>query len=59
VSQAKPVVELFSRREDGSWSFRESAGMEARLTLESLGCEIALADIYDKVEFRPEEQARG
>ena len=57
VSQAKPAVERFLRREDGSWSFHESAGMDAMLTIESLGCEIALADIYDQVEFRPEEQA--
>ncbi len=59
VSQAKPHIERFAREVDNGWKLYESSGMDSSLVLESLGCEIALADIYDKVEFRPEEQARG
>jgi Uma2 family endonuclease len=59
ISQAKAYVERFVRQDDHSWKLYESSGMDSRLVLESLGCEIALSDIYDKVEFRPQEQARG
>lgn len=51
VSQSEPRVEQFLRQEDGIWLFKAFAGRDARMPLPSLGCEIALAEIYDKVEI--------
>lgn len=51
VSQTEPRVEQFLRQEDGIWLFKAFAGLGVTMPLPSLGCEIALAEIYDKVEI--------
>lgn len=48
VSQDEPLVEQYTRQEDGAWSLREHrAG--GRLWLEAIGCEIAVDEMYLKV----------
>jgi Uma2 family endonuclease len=49
VAQDRAVVERYSRHGD-HWILTESAGLEATLDLPSIGCTLALRDIYDKVE---------
>ncbi len=51
VSQDRPRLEHFSRRPDGTWSHTELDGAEAGLTLDSVNCRVALADIYDRINF--------
>jgi Uma2 family endonuclease len=51
VSQDRPLVEHFSRRPDGTWSRAELSGTGAAFTLESVNCRLALADVYDRIEF--------
>jgi len=51
------LVEHFARQADASWVLKSYAGLEAVLSIPSNGCELPLADIYDKVEW-PEEEAR-
>lgn len=41
-----PHVEVFTRQNDESWIFREYRGMESSVTLTSVGCTLALSDIY-------------
>jgi Uma2 family endonuclease len=53
VSQEEPRIERFFRNDDGTWTLTEAAGLEATLRLPSLGIEIALREVYDKVEFPP------
>ena len=51
VSQDRPRLEHFSRQPDGTWSHAELDGTDAVLTLDSVNCRLALADIYDRIDF--------
>ena len=51
VSQTEPRVECFRRGAEGVWTLHETLGMEAVVHLESVGCGIAMAGIYDKIDF--------
>ncbi len=53
VSQDQVRVDKYTRQPDGIWRFDVMTGREARVRLESLGCEIALADFFDGVELAP------
>jgi Uma2 family endonuclease len=55
ISQDTPHVERFVKHEEG-WVLIDAEGMEATLRLESLGCELALAEIYDRVTFPSSER---
>ncbi len=55
VSQTEPRVEVFRRQAGGTWLLSESAGLDASCALESLACNIKLADIYSQVTFATEE----
>ena len=58
VSQDRRRVERYVRHGDG-WVLTEVSG-EASLVIETLGCTIPLADLYDRVEFpAPDERERG
>lgn len=46
VSQHEPHLELFVRRDDGTWSLLE-AEAEQRLPIEPLGVEIAVDEVYE------------
>ena len=54
VSQDEPRMEIFRRQAGGAWLFSEAAGLEAVCRFESLECQVALADIYEKVIFSAE-----
>jgi Uma2 family endonuclease len=49
VAQDEPRIERFLRQEGGLWLFGEAAGLDASLLLPSIGCELRLAEVYDKV----------
>jgi Uma2 family endonuclease len=51
VSQDNPHVEHFRRQEDNAWLYTDTSGLEAHITLESVGCTLALADMYEQVTF--------
>lgn len=51
VSQEEPKIERFLRNDDGTWTLTEVSGPDAVLPLPSLGVEISLREVYDKVEF--------
>jgi Uma2 family endonuclease len=55
VSQNEPRAELYRRQAGGGWLLTESAGLDSSIRFDSIGCQIALADIYEKVTFNPEE----
>lgn len=54
IDQNKPLVEHFARLPDGCWVLSEHKGMDGMVTLESIDCTLALADVYDKIEFDAE-----
>lgn len=51
VSQLEPRVELFERGENGHWDYTTVIGLTKSVTLSSLGVTVALAEIYDQIDF--------
>jgi Uma2 family endonuclease len=51
VSQDGPRIERYLRQQGGLWLFGEAAGLAGSLTLDSIGCVLRLAEVYDKVRF--------
>jgi Uma2 family endonuclease len=50
VSQNTAHVEHYSRQGE-QWVLRDVVGLDAVVRLESIGCTLALADVYEKVQF--------
>lgn len=53
IAQDRPQVEVYIRQLEGKWEYTRLVGLEARLHLSVIGCELTLADIYARVEFPP------
>ena len=51
VSSEQIGAELFTRQPDGGWHLITVGRMEDSLDLQSVGCRLALADVYEKVEL--------
>lgn len=51
VSQDRPRVEHFLRQDGHVWLYTEVSGLDSSVSLASVGCQIPLAEIYDKVVF--------
>jgi Uma2 family endonuclease len=51
IAQHRPHVESYRRQPDQRWVFAESDGLDDSLPLDAIDCKLALAEIYDKVEF--------
>ena len=53
VSQDEARIELYSRQSDGSWRYDVATGLQAVLPLDTIGCELRLAEVYVRVVFPP------
>jgi Uma2 family endonuclease len=53
ISQDDYVVEHLSRGEDGRWTLTDAHGLDATLSLPSVGCQLELRRIYARVELLP------
>jgi Uma2 family endonuclease len=51
IAQDRPHVERFTRQPGGQWLLSEVNGLEAALSLPSVGCELALSRVYHMVTF--------
>jgi Uma2 family endonuclease len=51
IAQHRPHIEHFARQAEETWLFSEVKSMAAALELPSIGCTLAVADIYEKVIF--------
>jgi Uma2 family endonuclease len=51
VSQNNRHVTQYVRQADGRWLLADIRGAEARVELSSVGCALALAEIYERVEM--------
>ncbi len=51
IAQDKAYIEHYVRQGTDEWLLREASGRDATLTIESIGCILALADVYEKVDF--------
>jgi Uma2 family endonuclease len=54
VSQDQPLIEHFSRQDDGSWSRKQITGLKAQVAIPSIQCTLRLADVYDRIAFKKE-----
>lgn len=54
VTQVKPFIDHFSKRDGEAWMLVSVEGLESALHLASIHCTLPLAEIYDRVEFPPE-----
>src|SRR5271157_1026194 len=48
-------IDRYTRRPDGQWLLTSASKPEETLDLESVGCRLAVADLYEKVDFTPPE----
>jgi Uma2 family endonuclease len=51
IAQDRPRIERFARQDDDEWLLTVRNGPEATITLPSIGCELALSEVYRKVTF--------
>ena len=54
LSQRRPIVEHYTRQADDRWVLTEIRELENVLRLPSIGCDLPLSEIYERVEFPPE-----
>ncbi|MFZ1640136.1 MAG: Uma2 family endonuclease [Candidatus Contendobacter sp.] len=50
IAQYRPHVESYRRQPDHQWLLTECNGLDGTLRLQSIDCDLALAEVYDKVE---------
>ena len=55
VASESVDVELRTRQPDGRWILTSADRLEDTLDLQSIGCRLSLADLYEKVEFGERE----
>lgn len=51
VSQEEPMVESYYKEGESRWIYTVAKGIEQAILFQSLGCEIALKEIYRKVDW--------
>ena len=49
VAQDRPRVERYTREGDGLWLFSETNGLDGVVSIDSVGCTLALRDVYERV----------
>ena len=52
ISQHEPRVETYLRKPEGSWRYQSVEGLDASVTLSSIGIEVPLSEIYRGISFR-------
>jgi Uma2 family endonuclease len=55
IAQDSPRIERYLRQKDGVWQFTDAKEPEASLELTSIGCTLALAEVYEQVDFTEAE----
>jgi Uma2 family endonuclease len=53
VSQDEPVIERFVRQPDGTWVLTVMAGLTGEVAFASVPVRVAMADVYNGVDFPP------
>ena len=51
VASDRAHVDQYTRRPDGQWLLTSAGRLEDSLDLQSVGCRLALADLYEKVDL--------
>jgi len=56
ISSDEPMIEVYYRQPDGIWRFTPARGMDASISLSSIGVTLKLAEVYAGVTFPPLEE---
>lgn len=59
IAQDQPHIERYLRQDDDTWLLSEATGLESRIELTSIGCVLALAEVYEQVTFEAENEEKG
>lgn len=59
VASDRVHADLFTRQPDGRWLLTSAGRLEDSLELQSIGCRLALADLYEKVDLSGSQPAPG
>lgn len=51
IAQDRMLIEHYVRQPNGDWLMSEAFGLDAVIHLSSIGCDLRLSEIYDKVKF--------
>ncbi len=51
IAQDQPRIERYVRQPNHEWLLSDAIGLESSLELPSIQCTLALADVYEKVDF--------
>lgn len=51
ISQDDQRIEHYTRQENGVWQLHEAVGLTGQVTIQSIGCILTVADVYEKVEL--------
>ena len=54
VSQNEARIEKYVKHGDGFWLLSEAVGFDSEIEFASIECRIALAEVYDKIDFSDE-----
>lgn len=57
VSQQEPLIERYLRQPNGDWLPSMAQGLDASITLPSIDCTLALADVYRRITFNTTDDA--
>lgn len=56
ISSLEVSLEKFDHRENGFWALKEYNSLDDRILVESLGIELLLGEVYEKIEFEIDEK---
>ncbi len=59
ISPSECRAELFMRQPDNQWLLSEFTGDQEAVVIASLGCELPLSEVYERVEFEPPPPLRA
>ena len=51
IAQDRYSIDCFTLHQDGNWILASGQGVEAKIKLESIDCELAVPEVYEKVVF--------
>jgi Uma2 family endonuclease len=57
VAADSASLDVFTRPVEGDWTWKNALGLEETLEIASIGCRLALSDVYEDVEFESQTGA--
>ena len=51
ISQDRHSIDCFTRSNNGSWDLTSCQGLDGKILLDAIGCELSGSEVYDKVVF--------